>query len=141
MNSRSRKLTSFGVLFVSAGLLWAITGQKHSQAKRSTYSEFVQQVDTGKVKDAVISVSNGGASPVIYSLQDGTKAEAVLPREYKDILAAMQQKMVNIEFRDAGSQRYRIIANSAPFLILLAFWFGMMQKLRGWGAHSPQNRG
>jgi ATP-dependent Zn protease len=122
----------FAGLFIVAGLLWAITQQQQSQTKRSSYSEFVQQVDTGKVTDAVISVSNGGANPVIYNLRDGTKAETVLPRDFNDILAAMQERTVNIEFRDASSQWYRTIANSAPFLLLLAFWFGMMQKLRGW---------
>jgi ATP-dependent Zn protease len=104
MISTSRKTVFFAVLLIVAGLLWGIAQQKQSQAKRSSYTEFVQQVDTGKVRDAVISVSNGGANPVIYNLQDGTKAETLLPRDYKDVLAAMQQRMVNIEFRDANAQ-------------------------------------
>jgi ATP-dependent Zn protease len=126
----------WGTLILVAALIWIVAQQKKPVAK-ATYSRFVERVDAGNVKDAVISVSTGGANPVSYTLRDGTSAQTVLPADYRKMLEHMQQKMVNIEIRDAGSQWFRAVASAVPFLVLLAFWFGMMSKLRNW----PVGRG
>jgi ATP-dependent Zn protease len=38
--------------------------------------------------------------------------------------------MVNIEIRDASSQWIRVLANASPFLLLLGFWFFMMNRMK-----------
>lgn len=96
-----------------------------------SYTEFIQQVNAGSVTKAVIS-AGGNATSVTYDLRGGASAKTVLPRDYREVLSAMKQKQVSIEIRDAAAQWIHIIANASPFLILLAFWFGMMWKLRGW---------
>ena len=128
---RTKRVVFFVVLLVVASLLWTVARQ-HRPGTKATYSEFIAQVEAGKVKDAVITTERTGADPVTYSLHDGTRFETIVPSDYKEILDAMRAHMVNIEIRDAGSHWSRILANSSPFLILLAFWFVMLGRLRNW---------
>jgi len=125
----SKKMVFWILLLVVAGLLWAVQRQ-HVPATKMMYSQFVEQLDADKVKDAVISVSEAGANPVAYTLRDGTPAETMLPRNYGDLLSTMQQQMVNVEIRDASAEWKRLLGNASPFLLLLALWFFMLTRLR-----------
>jgi hypothetical protein len=42
----------------------------------------------------------------------------------------LQNKQVNIEIRDSSLEPLRLLVNTIPFLVLLGFWFFMMQRLR-----------
>ena len=127
------KRTVFAVVLVivAAGVL--AVGQRGSPIK-ATYSEFLQQVETGQVTKAVIVAGESGPSPITYSLKDGSRERTVLPADYRDVLATLQQKMVNVEIRDAASQWLHMLPNAMPFFILLAFWFFMMRRMRQHGA-------
>jgi ATP-dependent Zn protease len=126
---KTKRAVFFVVLVMVASLVWMVSQQHHAAAK-ATYSEFIAQVEAGQVKNAIITAERTGADPVTYSLRDGTRLETIVPSDYREILATMHNHMVNIEIRDAATQWPRIAANSSPFLILLAFWFVMMLKMR-----------
>jgi cell division protease FtsH len=128
MNSKAKNVVFWIVLVGVAALLWAVI-QNRPNAPNATYSQFLQQVESGKISNAVIVAANGGANPVDYSLKDGARMHTVLPPDYRDALAAMEQKMVNIEIRDASSQLPRMAANAVPFFVLLAFWAFMMIRM------------
>jgi ATP-dependent Zn protease len=87
-------------------------------------------VQAGQVRKATIVSAQTGANPVTYSLKDGSRVDSVLPQDYRDALGAMQQKMVDIEIRDPSSQWLRVLGNAMPFLILLGFWFFMMNRMK-----------
>jgi cell division protease FtsH len=128
MNSKAKNVVFWVVLVGVAALLWAVI-QNRPNAPNATYSQFLQQVESGQISNAVIVAANGGANPVDYSLKDGARMHTVLPPDYRDALAAMEQKMVNIEIRDASSQLPRMAANAVPFFVLLAFWAFMMIRM------------
>lgn len=128
MNSKAKNVVFWGVLVSVAALLWAVI-QNKPNSPNATYSQFLQQVQSGQISNAVIVAANGGANPVDYSLKDGARMHTVLPPDYRDALAAMEQKMVNIEIRDASSQLPRMAANAVPFFVLLAFWAFMMIRM------------
>jgi|HubBroStandDraft_2_1064218.scaffolds.fasta_scaffold382967_1 cell division protease FtsH len=127
-NSKAKNVVFWVVLVGVAALLWAVI-QNRPNAPNATYSQFLQQVESGQISNAVIVAANGGANPVDYSLKDGARMHTVLPPDYRDALAAMEQKMVNIEIRDASSQLPRMAANAVPFFVLLAFWVFMMMRM------------
>lgn len=128
MNSKAKNVVFWVVLIGVAALLWAVI-QNRPNAPNATYSQFLQQVQSGQISNAVIVAANGGANPVDYSLKDGARMHTVLPPDYRDALAAMEQKMVNIEIRDASTQWPRMAANASPFFVLLAFWVFMMIRM------------
>lgn len=129
MNTNAKTIVFWGVLIAVAALMWAVERNGHNQVN-ATYSQFLQQVQAGQVSKATIVAGQAGANPVTYSLKDGSRVDSVLPQDYRDALAAMQQKMVDIEIRDASSQWFRGLANASPFLILLGFWFFMMNRMK-----------
>jgi cell division protease FtsH len=129
MNSKAKNVVFWVVLIGVAALLWAVI-QNRPNTPNATYSQFLQQVQSGQISNAVIVAANGGANPVDYSLKDGARMHTVLPPDYRDALAAMEQKMVNIEIRDASTQWPRVAANASPFLVLLGFWVFMMYRMK-----------
>jgi cell division protease FtsH len=128
MNSKAKGVVFWAVLIGVAGLLWAVIQNKPNSAK-ATYSQFLQQVQSGQVSKAIIIADHSGANPVTYNLKDGTEAHTVVPSNYQGVLEALQQKMVNIEIRDASRQWVRMLANASPFLVLLGFWVFMMRRM------------
>ena len=128
MNSKAKNVVFWAVLIGVAALLWAVI-QNKPNSPNATYSQFLQQVQSGQVSKATIVAAQNGANPVTYSLKDGSRVDSVLPHDYRDALEAMQQKMVDIEIRDASTQWPRMAANASPFFVLLAFWVFMMIRM------------
>jgi ATP-dependent Zn protease len=129
MDTQAKRLVFIVVLIGVAALLWVVVQNGPIPAK-ATYSQFLEQVQAGKVSKAIIVSGHTGANPVTYSLKDGTQARSVLPWDYRDALDAMGRKMVNIEIQDASSQWIRVLANASPFLLLLGFWVFMMNRMK-----------
>jgi|HubBroStandDraft_1064217.scaffolds.fasta_scaffold222116_1 cell division protease FtsH len=129
MNSKAKAVVYWVVLFVVAALIWAVSQNKPNLTK-ATYSQFLQQVQAGQVSNATIEAEQTGVNPVMYSMKDGSQARSVLPGDYRDALAAMREKMVNIEIQDASAQWIRVFLNASPFLVLVGFWLFMMNRMK-----------
>ena len=132
MNQSARVAVFWIVLFAVGALLWAVVRNQPAPLK-ATYSQFLQQVQSGEVLEATIRSVHSGGNPVDYSLKNGARFQSVLPHDYRDALNAMQQKLVNVEI-NPGPQWSRYLANSMPFLILLAFWFFALGQMKQRGA-------
>jgi len=127
MKPNTKSVVFFVVLIVVVAVLALVVGDRTDGSRtKATYSEFLQQVQAGEVSKATIAVAETGANPVTYRLKRGSEWLTIVPKNYQDALAAMQNKLVNIEIRDAQSQRVRTLANASPFLLLLGFWVVMM---------------
>jgi len=128
MNPKVKGVVFYVVLIGVAALLWTVIRNPPNPVK-ATYTQFLQQVQSGEVTSATIVASNSGANQIAYSVKDGRQARTVVPTDYRSVLEAMQEKMVNIEIRDASSQWLGM--NAFPFLALLGFWVFMMSRLPG----------
>ena len=125
---RTKRVVFFSVSIVVAALLWAIV--QNERSPKASYSEFLQQVQSGQVSRATVIASHSGANQITYSLKNGSHVETVVPADYSDVLDAMQEKMVNVDIRDAQPWM-GIVLNASPFLVLLGFWVFMMRRLPG----------
>jgi len=124
MNSRAVAIIC-AVLICVAGVLWmAAAGQR--SLTTLTYSQFLEKVRTGQVASVIIMGSNSGAVHATCRLKDGNALQTVLPSDYKDAMAAMQDKLVNVEIRDSSSGSLRLFKNAAPFFLLLGVWIFLM---------------
>lgn len=126
----TNRVVFFVVLVCVAAVILALVVGDRRYNMRTTYSEFLQQVQAGEVAKATIAVAETGANPVTYSLKNGAREQTIVPRDYKDALVAMQTKLVNVEIRSASWQSWSTLANASPFFILLGFWFFMMRQLK-----------
>jgi cell division protease FtsH len=110
-----------------AGVVWMAEGNRRGQTKL-IYSQFLEQVRTRQVASVIVMGGNSGATQATGSLKDGKTVRTVLPSDYRDAVAAMQDSGVNIEIRDSSSGLLRIIINVTPFLVLLGVWIFLMRK-------------
>ena len=133
MNNQTKKIIFFVVLLCVVVALALVVGDRRYET-RATYSDFLQQVQSGEVVKATIPVAEYGANPVMYILKDGARMQTIVPRNYKDTVAAMRAKLVNVEIRDIPSQRWIFLENATPFFVLLALWGFMMW----WMKHNPR---
>src|SRR5229473_1982750 len=100
MNTKTKIAIICAVLICLAGALWmAQTSQPSSTTL--TYSQFLEKVRTGQIASVIVMGSNSGAIQAICRQKDGNTEQTVLPSDYRDALAAMQEKQVNFEIRDA----------------------------------------
>jgi cell division protease FtsH len=131
MKPKTKRVIFFVVLIAAVVAMGLVAGDRTDASRtKATYSEFLQQVQSGEVSKATIAVAETGANPVTYRLKSGSEWLTIAPKNYQDAVAAMQNKLVNIEIRDAQSRRTRVLVNSTPFLLLLSLWVVMMIWMR-----------
>src|SRR6201986_4729574 len=127
MTSKSNRIVFWTVLTI-VGATLAFTIMKGKFQPKATYSEFLQRVQAGDVANATIVVAaRSGADQIDYTLKNGKRVKTVVPSDDREALAAMRDKLVNVEIRDASSSPFRLLVNATPFLLLLAFWVVMMR--------------
>jgi cell division protease FtsH len=130
MNPKQKSLL-FWVVLVSVAVAVCMVAAISTRAGRTrttvTYSEFLQKVDAGEVA-SVASQTDG-------LLKNGATVRTVLPADYRDALAAMLQKLVNIEIQESSPRR--TLVNAAPFFLVLGVWVFLMFRMKnrpgGWG--------
>ena len=126
MKSKPSVAIICAVVTCLAGVLWTV-GNRRGPAKL-TYSEFLEQVRGGLIASVTIVGSNSGAAQATCHLKNGNTVRTVLPSDYRDALAAMQDKAVNITIEDSTSGALRPIIKSAPFLLLLGVWIILLMR-------------
>jgi ATP-dependent Zn protease len=128
MNSKAKLAIICAVLISVAGALWMATTSQRS-LNTLTYSQFLEKVRTGQIATVIIMGSNSGAIRAICRLKDGNAEQTVLPSDYRDAMAAMQDKLVNIEIRDSSSGPLQLLYYS-PFILILAVWIFLVRKFQ-----------
>jgi hypothetical protein len=112
-----------------AAVIW-VAAENGSTGAKLTYSQFLASVESGQIASVTITGSNSGAARATGRRTDGSTIRTILPLDYGDALRVMQEKQVSVEIRDWTSDPLRLLLNATPFLVLLAFWFFMYQKVR-----------
>lgn len=119
MKSKARVLA---VSVVLAGVLLAAFWVVRRPQPAATYPEFLSHVRAGEVRKATV------ADQITYTLANGTQMKTAIPSDYREAMAAMREKGVDIEVRDTSLTPLRLLTNAAPFLLLLGVWVFMMSR-------------
>jgi hypothetical protein len=112
-----KKIIIRGVPMICLVSLWWITTGSRPGLDKLTYSQFLEQVRAGKVASVIVIDRKFGAAEAIGRLGDGKTVQTVLPSDYQGAMAAMQDKLVDIEIQGGPS-----FINAVPFLALLGLW-------------------
>ncbi|HZT31126.1 MAG TPA: ATP-dependent zinc metalloprotease FtsH [Bryobacteraceae bacterium] len=131
MNSNIKTAIFWVVLICVAVLLWTVvrTGN-HRPEKQVTFSEFLSQVEAGKVKEVTIS---GNEVHGTYS-NENAGLHTLVPTNYPDLYNKLQERNVNIEIKEASNGGWvSLLVNASPFILLLAFWIFMMRQMQSGG--------
>jgi hypothetical protein len=111
------KIAIFSVAMICLVELWWTTVGSRPSVAKLTYSQLLEQVGAGQVASVIVIDSKSGATRATCRLRDGKTVQTVLPSDYRVALAAMQDKLVNIEIQGPS-----FFINAAPFLLLLGGW-------------------
>jgi len=127
-----KKFVFFAILAVVALLIGWIVFQSRSMPTTISYTQFIERVQNGQVDAVKIGSGQWGSSRATVHLKNGETRSTVLPPDYSGALAMLQEKLVNVEIRDAWSNPTQILGNASPFLVLVAVWVIFMARLRPW---------
>ena len=127
-NAKTLILCLIAIGFAAALRWMAVNAETRSPG--ATYSQFLNEVRQGKVDTVTIAPGNSGANPATYRTKDGNTSRIVLPKDYRDAIAAMQDGSVDVEIKDTSTGPLRLLLNAIPFLLLAGVWLFMMGKLR-----------
>jgi len=129
MDSNRKSLLMWVVLVLVAVALFAAIRTSGPGGPKVSYSHFLEQVEDGQVAGVTITSGGSGAARAMAALKDGTTVRTVLPRDYRDVLAVLQARLVNVEIQESPAALDTLV-NASPFLLLLALWIILMNRMR-----------
>ena len=130
MNSNIKTAIFWVVLILVAVFLWQVVtrGQKRTE-KDITFSDFMQQVEQGKIKKVTIA---GNDVHGTYSNEDSGFRTSI--PNYPDVYKLLLEKGVHTDYKQADSGNWiSLLVNASPFILLLAFWIFMMRQMQSGG--------
>ena len=132
MNSNIKTGIFWVILVCVLVLLWnVVKAAKSRPNKEITFTEFVSDVEAGKINK--VSISNGMDVKGTYK-DNSADLHTLIPANYPEIYKTLQDKGVVIEIKEAsGSGWVNVLINASPFILLLAFWIFMMRQMQSGG--------
>jgi len=132
VNSTVKTVIFWLVIVLSAFLLWQVvrTGSNGPKERPINFSQFLEYVDQGNVKDVTIT-----AQEVRGKFKDDTGFNTTAPANYPDMIKNLRDKGVNINIRDVtnGSWPLQLLGTWAPLILLAALWFFMIRQMQTGG--------
>jgi cell division protease FtsH len=133
--SSNVKTAVFWVVIICAIVLvyMAVKSSRGAPPRNLTASDFVNSIQDGKVKDAVITGTD--VQGTLIEANGATQPfHTVIPPNWPDIYKMMKDKNVTFSFKDSsGSSWVGILFNAVPVLILLGLWIFMMRQMQSGG--------
>ena len=133
MTSTIRQIIFWVVIIVGAILLYQVfhnTGG--TQPTDLTYSELVTKVNQKEVLDATIEPNK-----VSGNLANRGKFTTKIPGEFvaRDLAELMNKNGVKVKFEPSSTSGFwvSLLATSAPFIFILAFWIFMVRQMQTGG--------
>ena len=106
-----------------------------ASAQKTTYSEFLDQVDNGSVQQVTFSGdSRSNVTQVQYKLSNGQQAVTNGPYD-RDLVNVLRNKNVEIlqDEPASGISLGVILLNFLPVLLIIGFWIFIMRQMQGGG--------
>ncbi|MEZ6028562.1 MAG: ATP-dependent metallopeptidase FtsH/Yme1/Tma family protein [Hyphomonadaceae bacterium] len=132
MNMRNMALLGV-VLFLLIALVTVMTTSSGpGGAREISYSDFVQQVDGNRIKEATIKGNKVSATV------DGQRVVAVFREMELNFASELQKKGVNVKVEDteSGGTILSYIISALPLLFIVGLWFFLMRQMQGGGGRA-----
>ena len=132
--SRFFKSAAFPILIV---VVLAFFAQKlispGDRTEPPAYSQFLTQVDSGKVKEATLSTKNNRVDVV---LKNGTKYQTAYPDNTEQYLVSqLRAENAKVDVKPKGGSGWlTALTYILPFVIFLLFWLFIINQMQGGGS-------
>ena len=126
-----KELIGWALLFAILWGAYSLFKPTVAQPVQLTYTDFVTKVQAGEVKDVKFEIAD-----VIQTgtgtLKDGTKFTTIAPLYDASLYPMLIAKGVQGDFNKAQTSIWMtLLINVLPFVLLIGFWFFMMQRMQG----------
>jgi cell division protease FtsH len=131
VNSTVKTVVFWLVIVLCAVLLWQVVTSSKGSVKDAevSFSQFMSDVDAGKVKEVTIS-----GSEVKGKLAEGNAFHTTAPANYPDMFKALRDKGVNISIHDQQSNSWPSwLLQMSPLILIGALWFIMIRQMQTGG--------
>ncbi|MDP3492125.1 MAG: ATP-dependent metallopeptidase FtsH/Yme1/Tma family protein, partial [Hyphomonadaceae bacterium] len=132
MNMRNLALLGV-VLFLLIALVTVMTSSSGtSGAQDMSYSQFLREVDAGRVKEATIKGDK------VTSTLDGKKIAVTRDTFEFDFAQKLTTKGVNVKIEDSegGGTILSYVFSALPLLFIVGLWFFLMRQMQGGGGRA-----
>ena len=131
MNSTVKTAIFWVIMLCSAIFLWKVVQTDGAVRERQvSYSEFRQDVKSGKIDKVTISDHNH----VTAELIGGDKIKTTIPSDYPGIIELLEDSGATIEVEDSSTPTwFAVLINMSPFILLFGFWIFMMRQMQAGG--------
>ena len=138
MNSTVRTVLFWLFMVLLAVVLWkmASTGGQTTREKELSYTDFLNQVQQGNIKEVTFILSQNSAEVTGEFRQGGEKFHGVTiaNSSIPDVNKALQEKGVEINNKEVSrADWFIVLVNAAPVLLLVAIWIFMMRQMQAGG--------
>ena len=131
MNSAVKNIIFWVVMVVTALLIWAVVRSSTGEhISNFTFTEFVNQVDSGNVQEVTIS----GTDVTGILKKDSTKFKTTIPANYPDLYKDLISKNVRVTVKSETSSSWMTwLANGLPLILLIGLWIFFMRQMQSGG--------
>jgi cell division protease FtsH len=138
VNSTFRTILFWVLMIVLAVVLWkmASSGGQTAREAEPSYTDFLSQVDSGKVSNVTIYLSQISAEiQGDYKEPAGSKFKVMVPKEtLNDLTKILEAKSVGATVKEVSRGDWlNILLTVGPLALLLVFWFLMMRQMQAGG--------
>jgi cell division protease FtsH len=129
LNSTLRSLLFWMVLVVAGVLVWNFSMSFQTRETVQPFSEFVQQLDAGKIEKVTIS-----GQEIVATTKTGDKFRTLAPSQYEGLGNKMVANKVVVQAeKESGSPWTAFLYMWAPILLMIAFWVFFMRQMQSGG--------
>ncbi|MGH8062233.1 MAG: ATP-dependent zinc metalloprotease FtsH [Pseudoxanthomonas sp.] len=137
MNGLTKNLLLWVVVAVVLMVVFQSFSPKvgNASGQGMTYSQFLDQVDNGNVKQVTFTGdATSGNSQIQYTLGNGDKVVTRAPFD-RDLINVLRNKNVEIVQNEPASNISlgSILMTFLPVVLIIAFWIFMMRQMQGGG--------
>ena len=133
MNDLAKNLLLWVVVAAVLMVVFQSFSPKLANSQEVVYSQFVQEVDSDRIKKVDISSNE---RTVKFERTDGSTGTTTAPVRDKDLIADLIEHKVEINQAppDSGVSFWSLVLNFLPVLLIIGFWLFMMRQMQGGGA-------
>jgi len=126
-----KELIGWALLFAVLWGAYSLFRPAAVQPAQLTYTDFVARVQAGEVKDVTFQIADVVQTGT-GTLKDGTKFTTIAPLFDASLYPLLVEKGVQGDFNKAQTSIWLTLLGSVlPFVLLMGFWFFMMQRMQG----------
>jgi len=110
----------------------------NSNVKTVTYSQFLEYVEKKELIDAIIKVQDNVTTVVTGTLKDGTQVQANTSPFSTTLEPELKDNNIPFDYQRVSSTFWNLFWNIVPWVLMLAFWWFLMQRMVGGASSSNQ---